>query len=184
MRLLAPAQRPLTLGYLARFAGVVALLFLVMTYAASRLVIGIDDQVIKCLDHRVYLLDSGRHPRAADLKVGDLIAVRLTDAQTPRHVQWRPGVTMVKRVEASVPGTRITVSRQGIRFELKGKTWTHGTALETAAFLGRTEESFERSFVLKPGELFLMGDNPKSYDSRYYGPVSEAQVVGAVLWAI
>lgn len=180
----APARRPLTVGHLVRFAAAAILLFAVMLYGSARFVIGIDDQVMKCLDYRVFVLDTFRQPKPLDLDVGDLIAVRLTADQRPSNVSWPEGITMVKRVEATVPGTRITVSREGIRFELNGRTWTHGTALESAALLGRTEASFERTFELKPGELFLMGDNLNSYDGRYYGPVTEDQVVGAVLWAI
>lgn len=174
----------LTIGYLLRFLLAVICLLGVLLYGTTRLIVGLDTQDYSCLDQRVFFIDTQTRPTAADLEVGDLVAVRLTDAQRPATATWEPRTIMVKRVEASVPGTRITVSRDGISFELDGKRWTHGTALESAAKLGRSEASFERTFELKPGELFLMGDNPMSYDGRYYGPVTEAQVVGAVLWAI
>jgi type IV secretory pathway protease TraF len=32
--------------------------------------------------------------------------------------------------------------------------------------------------VLEPDELFLLGDTPGSYDSRYFGPVRRSEVVG------
>ena len=49
--------------------------------------------------------------------------------------------------------------------------------------LGVTPESFERAFTLGKGELFMMGDDPLSYDGRYYGPITDSQIVGRVLWA-
>lgn len=176
--------RALTIGYLIRFVLAVSCLLGVLLYGTTRLILGVDTQDYSCLDQHVFLIDSHTRPTAADLVVGDLVAIRLTEAQRPTIATWEPHTIMVKRVEASVPGTRITISRSGISFELDGKRWTHGTALESSAKLGRSEASFERTFELKPGELFLMGDNPMSYDGRYYGPVTEAQVVGSVLWAV
>jgi conjugative transfer signal peptidase TraF len=45
----------------------------------------------------------------------------------------------------------------------------------------------EGTYVLRPGELWIASDeHPKSWDSRYYGPVHEAHVRGvlelSLLW--
>lgn len=41
-----------------------------------------------------------------------------------------------------------------------------------------------REYQLSEGEMFVTGTNPRSYDSRYYGPVSTDQIVGVArpLW--
>lgn len=42
---------------------------------------------------------------------------------------------------------------------------------------------FGKEKVLKPGEYFVLGDNrPDSHDSRYFGPVTEDQIVGEVVY--
>jgi len=45
--------------------------------------------------------------------------------------------------------------------------------------LGRPLPSWQQCRRLRPGELFLLSvTNPASFDSRYFGPVSAAAVIG------
>jgi len=45
--------------------------------------------------------------------------------------------------------------------------------------LGRPLPSWQQCCRLRPGELFLLSvTNPASFDSRYFGPVSAAAVIG------
>lgn len=48
------------------------------------------------------------------------------------------------------------------------------------AKLGKRPADFVRSLDLKPGEFFVMGVDPHSFDSRYWGVVKPEQVVGRV----
>lgn len=152
-------------------------------YLGSRYVVGLDTQENRCLDEWVYVIDTWHRPTAAEVQRDDYVAVALTDAQTPRNALWRAGQVMVKRAVAVQPGDQIKISRGGVTFEHGAEHWTRGTALEAATLLGKTPEDFERKLTLTDGQLFLMGDNPKSYDGRYYGPVDQNQIVGAVVWA-
>lgn len=152
-------------------------------YASQRYVIGLDTQDFKCLDHWIFVIDTWDRPSADQVDRNDLIAVVLTDAQTPSNALWGAGQVMVKRAVATDPGDMIDVSADGIRFTHGAEHWQHGTALEAATALGKSEADLTRQMTLAQGELFLMGDNPMSYDGRYYGPVSEKQIVGSVLWS-
>lgn len=57
-------------------------------------------------------------------------------------------------------------------------------ALSTLAAAGVERDSEPREYQLGPGQIFVIGTNPLSYDSRYYGPVDVAQVIGTArpLW--
>ena len=151
-------------------------------YASQRYVIGLDTQEYKCLDDWIFIIDTWDRPGAADVERNDLVAVVLTDAQTPANALWGPGQVMVKRAVAK-PDDVADISARGIAFKRGEEHWTHGTALEAAPALGISEEDLTRQITISQGELFLMGDNPMSYDGRYYGQVSEGQIVGSVLWS-
>jgi len=158
-------------------------IFAFYIYVAERYTFGIDSQKERCLNYRYFLIDRWQRPTAAELSKDELLAVHLTEKQRPPTARWTTDVVMVKRVVASEPGTIASVRRTGISFTHDGKTWTHGTALETARRLGHPEEFYERDFVLGVGQFFFMGDNPHTYDSRYYGPLDEEMIVGRVVWA-
>ena len=50
---------------------------------------------------------------------------------------------------------------------------------------GRSLPRWNECRALAGGEFFLLGDAPDSFDSRYFGPVSSARVIGRVvpLWS-
>ena len=152
-------------------------------YVAQRYTLGIDAQTVRCLPYRYFLIDRWQKPTTAELVRGESIAARLTGKQRPPNARWTTEMIMAKRAVAFVPGTVVSVRESGISFALNGETWTHGTALETARRLGHEPGYYERDYVLEPGQFFFMGDNPHTYDSRYYGPLDEAMIVGRVVWA-
>lgn len=152
-------------------------------YVSERYTLGIDDQKDRCLPYRFFLIDGWQRPSAADLERGEMIAVHLREAQRPANARWTTDTIMVKRAVASHPGTIARVRRDGITFQSGTETWTHGTALETAARLGHKVEDYERDYVLQPGQFFFMGDAPHTYDSRYYGPLDDTMITGRVVFA-
>ncbi|RME61056.1 S26 family signal peptidase, partial [Candidatus Parcubacteria bacterium] len=48
----------------------------------------------------------------------------------------------------------------------------------TAEKLGKSVESFERSFVVSDGHLFVLGTQSRSFDGRYWGELPANQVEG------
>lgn len=166
-----------------KIAAIITVIGAGYAYAGTRYTIGLDTQDARCLNEWFYVIDTWRKPTAAEIRRDDYVAVRLTAAQTPRGALWQPGQVMVKRAEASQPGDVVTVTEAGVQFRRGADTWRHGTGLEAARMIGSTPEAFERTLTLEPGQVFLMGDHQNSYDGRYYGPVSEQQIVGRVVWA-
>jgi type IV secretory pathway protease TraF len=166
-----------------KMIGVCGILCGSIAYAGARYKVGLDTQEYRCLDEWVYIIDTWDVPDADDVKRDDYVAISLTAEQTPANALWQPGQVMVKRAVATDEGDVAHISAEGISFSHGPEIWAHGTALEAATSLGHAPEFYERDIALKDGELFMMGDRVKSYDSRYYGPISEEQIVGRVVWA-
>ena len=125
----------------------------------------------------LYRIEPGRHPQ-----VGELAAVRPSPAlarlMADRHyVEWGP--LLVKPVEA-VTGAR--VCRHGHTVTIKG--------LRVASALdhdrvGRDLPRWSGCRALGTSDYFLLARNVRaSFDSRYFGPVAAAQVIGRAtpLW--
>lgn len=148
------------------------LIFLVLhaliAWFSNRFVIGHDTQSVLCLkgQHRWYLIDREAKPHGS----GDLLAFRSDDRMAPEIPN---GSLVVKRIEA-VSGDTIDIEHrrlviQGLGFEtafphrdrLKGRALPEGTSL-----------------VLPEDTYWVMGDHPKSFDSRYFGAIAANQVVG------
>ncbi|QTC92791.1 S26 family signal peptidase [Brevundimonas goettingensis] len=80
-------------------------------------------------------------------------------------------VLLIKRV-AAIGGDR--VCRDGARLTVSQRV----AAVLEADRRGRRLPSWSGCRRLKPDELFVLGDTPSSFDSRYFGPVSAGQVTG------
>jgi conjugal transfer pilin signal peptidase TrbI len=148
------------------------LIFLVLhaliAWFSNRFLIGHDAQSVLCLkgQNRWYLIDRDAKPQGT----GDLLAFRSDDRMAPEIPN---GTLVVKRIEA-VSGDAIAIEHrrlviQGIGFEtpfphrgrLKERALPEGTVL-----------------VLPEDAYWVMGDHPKSFDSRYFGAIAADQVVG------
>ena len=135
-------------------------------YLAERFHIGYDDQDRQCLPpHRWFLID--RHDR--DITQGETIAF----AALGLGPYFRDGQIIIKRA-AGVPGDRVQVDPEAVR--INGAKVGEGLAL--AATLKRPPEDFLRDDVVPPGHLWVMGATADSFDSRYWGFLPEARVIG------
>lgn len=116
------------------------------------------------------------------LRVGDTVAVR------PSPVLAR---FMAERryVEANVPLLKpiaatggATICRNGLRVTIDARTAV--TALARDRF-GRPLPAWSGCYRLRPDQLFLIAPSHlDSFDSRYFGPISQTQVLGSAtpLW--
>lgn len=129
---------------------------------------------------------------AGTLRDGDVVAVCLSDpahhqveAMAQARYYVRPDgmgacsyrghrfAPLVKRIVA-VPGQEVVIGRQGIfvngRLQAQSmplKADSAGRALPQISFSGR----------LAAGTYVVMGENPLSYDSRYFGPIPRSDVL-------
>jgi signal peptidase I len=84
------------------------------------------------------------------------------------------GIPLIKRV-IGVPGDTLEIAN--------GQVYVNMEQLEEPYINGlATGCSQHCSMTLKPGQYFVMGDNrPNSLDSRSFGPVDDANVIGHVV---
>ena len=96
------------------------------------------------------------------------------------------GYSMVPAIE---PGAILVVCRVSYGFRLPGARtyliqWRTPRIGDVVVFYTPTGKiAVKRLANIKPGEMFYaLGDNaPQSYDSRNYGPVPKANIIGRVL---
>ena len=94
------------------------------------------------------------------------------------HTVVPTGVPLLKRVVATT-GDR--VCRSGALVTVNGEIFAE--ALERDQY-GHSMPIWEGCLTIFEGQFFLLQPHPYSFDSRYFGPVSECQIIGVVtpLW--
>lgn len=148
--------------------GVVAALILTTGYTfASRYHFGLDTQEVKCIgDYSLFLVDR----KDRDLQRGNIYAFSAQGVEP----YFDEGTQMVK-ILRGVPGDHVRITEQGDVFvndELVGE------GLILAEEIGGTPADFAGETVLDEGTYWFMGETPYSFDSRYWGTVSEEQIIG------
>lgn len=135
-------------------------------YIAGRYRLGLDWQVERCLpDTRAVLIDLW----SPVPERGELIAFRGRGLEP----LFADGTHMVK-ILAGLPGDHVIITRE--KTTINGIKIAEG--LHLASRLGQEPKDFERSFTVPDGQYFGVGKAPISFDSRYFGLISEDQVLG------
>ncbi|NEV60340.1 signal peptidase I [Thiorhodococcus minor] len=155
-----------------RFLWLSTVLLLVLVaiafYGSTRYRLGIDTQArVSLAPHRVFLVDTWQGPE--DITQGDLVAFRAQGL-----APWfRDGQLLIKHA-AGVPGDWVTVDPQ--------HTWINGMrmadGLALAATLKRDPATFLRHERVPVEHFWMLGETADSFDSRYWGFLPQAQVVG------
>jgi len=125
----------------------------------------------------------GLYVRASGtIKRGDFALVRTPDAAAMLAAErgYLPvGVPLVKHI-AAVAGDDVCVLNLAV--SVNGKTVAHQLSADRA---GRSLPRWNGCRRLNQGEYLLLADAPDSFDSRYFGPVPSANIIGRLvpLWA-
>ncbi|WP_444679545.1 signal peptidase I [Halomonas sp. E19] len=160
-------ERQSTPRFVAKM-GVVATLIFATGYAfVSRYHFGIDSQEVKCIgDYSLFLVD--RHDK--DLQRGNIYAFSAQGVEP----YFDEGTQMVK-ILRGLPGDHVRITESGDVFvndELVGE------GLILAEEVGANPADFAGETILEEGSYWFMGETPYSFDSRYWGTVSEEQIIG------
>jgi len=91
------------------------------------------------------------------------------------------GVAVIKEV-AGVPGDHVVVNEKGVQVNGAHR----GVLLHAAEggklwALGRRAPDFLRDERVPPGHFWMMGTHERSYDSRYWGYITDEQIVGRAI---
>ena len=126
--------------------------------------------------YRVDPLDPRTGSLPASLRVGSIVLTTLPPDATALAAQrgYLPTrVPLLKRVGAMAP-QEVCIADGSVRID-----GVPSAAVLPADRWGRPLPSWPQCRRLRPGELFLLSvTNPASFDSRYFGPVSAADVIG------
>lgn len=116
-----------------------------------------------------------------EFKYGILVHRVPADIKRGAYVFWHPAGALayvkqeyvLKRVEG-VPGDHLRVEK-GI-VTINGRTVVEGMAL--APFYHRGPDGFDRAETIPLGKYFVVGTHPLSDDSRYWGYLDVAAILG------
>jgi conjugative transfer signal peptidase TraF len=126
--------------------------------------------------YRVDPLDHRTSSPPRPLSVGSIVLVPLPAEAAALAAQrgYLPTrIPLLKRVGAMAP-QEVCITGGSVRID-----GVPSAAVLSADRWGRPLPSWQQCRRLRPGELFLLSvTNPASFDSRYFGPVSAASVIG------
>lgn len=172
-----PAPRPPaarirhTWRAMALAAAILALVLALGTVAANRYRVGLDFQPHGCLLNQAWLFVIDTHATPEAIVQGDLVAFRLVGAGVPAF----EGRLFVKHA-AGVPGDWVSVTPEATR--INGMVMAKGLTLAKA--LGRDPASFVREARVPVEHFWMLGETADSFDSRYWGMLPMAQMIGKV----
>ena len=125
-------------------------------------------QSVSCLPWDVYFW---RKPAVVSFERYDL--VRFTARKMGPF--FPDGASVVKMV-AGMPGDRILIKN--------GQLFINGKLIDDvrdgARALKKPMNYWDKEYVLGTNEVFMLGTEPRSYDSRYWGPYPKSMVSGRV----
>lgn len=128
--------------------------------------VGVDPQKERCLPDLHAALMIHRPPHT--VHDGDLLFWKPQGALAGFREHF-----ILKEV-AGVPGDRLTIASGKVM--INGKQVVEGFPL--ARYYHKPADSFERSEVIPPGKVFVIGTHPLSNDSRYWGYLDANKVSG------
>ena len=134
----------------------------------SRWKVGIDPQATLCLSDRVYLVDTKdvRPERGG-------VFVFLSQGAEP---VYEDGTKLAKRM-TGLPGDRVEITEE-FEMRVNGRKIAQGFWHLRDVDAALIRERFTGSRVLKEDEFWMTGESPKSFDSRYFGPVRRDRIMG------
>lgn len=155
---------------------------LVMLYAGTshfagkyRLLLVVGE--LSCIPYKLVLVRMER-PENIDIRRGQLLAFlpygRLTEDLNQRLVDAEGRILVVKYV-GGVEGDQIVVEND--RATVAGVDFGPLDLLER---LQAHAGAYDRTTTIPPGELAMMGTEPRSFDARYWGTITVDEVVGVV----
>lgn len=151
---------------LLRAAAIVAVLGLLGLIFNSQFGIFLDVAETRCMPERVYL----GYPRTETLNRGDIVSFR---ANNRVMLDLFTGHRIAKII-AGVPGDRVVSNGDGAFVNGVKVGERNPISLKNLALKGKEPVNMDR--ILQPGELFVVGTLPRSFDSRYWGVLPEANV--------
>jgi len=171
-------RRQTWIGFGIKSIVMLALLFSTMAWFRNHYRIGLVGG-IPCLPARMYLY---RLTSAMEVGRGDQVVFKTDTRTAPR---FPVGAHFVKLLQC-LPGDEVEVD-QACHVRCTGPDGPfYESELESGVLkiLGKSCGDFAAKYRIPPGNFFVVGTYPHSYDSRYWGLVHSEQVLGKVVWSL
>jgi conjugal transfer pilin signal peptidase TrbI len=130
----------------------------------------IDNEEIRCMEERLYI----GYPQPKGQSLGKGQIVRFNPGQIYMFGLFQ-NHTVAKKI-AGLPGDLIQTRGNDVFINNKLAGSYNPIVMEKLKAKGLTPLSFNK--ILEPGEVFVMGDLPRSFDSRYWGPIKQEHISG------
>jgi conjugal transfer pilin signal peptidase TrbI len=154
---------------LALFYCIVALLVIAAVFNCRLM---FEAQKAACLPFTVAIV---RYHHVDEFKRGDIVAFTPPDLQMGDMFKDKIIVKMI----GAIPGDSVVVKNEEL--SINGKVFGPlDIAAKAAKYMHRDASSFERTEVVPPGKLLVVGTLPKTFDSRYWGFLAQDAVLGSV----
>lgn len=135
--------------------------------SAGKWVLATDVQkYYRCLPFEWYVVTEMEQTVVAER--GDLVRF-----QTPKGVERFTGAYEVIKLVAGIAGDRWEIRED--RLYVNGDEWGQ---LHLMITLGLGKGALDGSGVVPEGQVYVLGTNPSSYDSRYWGPLEVRYITG------
>lgn len=136
-------------------------------YLMERYRLGVDSQIEKCLPGYTFFL--------VDTWDKDLVRDRIYSFRARGMLPFFPDGTRMVKILRGLPGDAVEID-QGSVVRVNGQEIARGLPL--VAQLGAQAAQFMGATTLTEGRYWFMGENPVSFDSRYWGAVHQEQIIG------
>lgn len=154
-----------TARFLMKALPIAAVFSAAALYLTDRYSIGIDPQASTCLPWRVFVVD--KHDKV--MVRGEIYAFK-SQSMEPF---FKNGTQVIKYADG-VPGDRVKVTESEVT--VNGVLVGEGVALSEK--LKKPPSRYVREEIVPPAKFWFMGRTKDSFDSRYWGYVGSADIIG------
>jgi len=154
-------------AFLIKATTILAVVLLIGAWFGNRFYIGIDSQEYSCLPYTLFIVDT----KQKNIERGQFFAYT-AKGMAPAV---EDGMTALKQAVA-VPGDTVNVGAEDTL--VNGSPQPNGLLRHVEKLDDTSLEDLVRTLEVPEGELFAMGTEPASFDSRYWGTVKDEQIQG------
>ncbi len=138
-------------------------------YAGTRFRVGIAGQENSCLPYKYYVIDFG----SKKIEANGYVAFESDDRLEPHYGS---GSLFIKQIRA-IEGDVVKINDGVLSINKKNEGVFDANILQK---IDKKPQQLDVDFVVLPGNVWVMGTSPDSFDSRYWGTVKPSQVKGRV----
>ena len=137
------------------------------TAFTSRYEIGFSVQEAHCLHASLFLIDKWD----TDVEKGDIVLFESAKKTGPFQVGDRI-------LKLFVAGAGDNVQIEETYVVINGEETRYVDMQPNLAVLNMTMDQFDTNIDIPSGQMFMLGETPESFDSRFWGTIDESQVIG------